>query len=196
MRPQAVVVVGASWGGVDALRFFIGGLSRDFPAPVVVVQHRGNDGDDALAGVLQAESAVEVREVEDKDALKPGLVYLAPSGYHVLVEGHTLALSVDDPVSWARPSIDVLFESAAEAFRHRTVGVILTGAGKDGPDGLRAVKRHGGLTVVQNPQTAESRILPEAAIAAVKPDRVLPLPEIVPFISRHIRNLPAAHRER
>lgn len=186
---SALVVIGASWGGVDALRFLISALTPDFAAPLVVVQHRGDDSDDALAHVLQSDSVVEVREVVDKQPLAAGKVYIAPSGYHVLVDGESLALSTEGPISWARPSIDVLFESAAESYGNRLIAVVLTGAGKDGPQGASAVRRGGGTLVVQDPATAENRTLPDAVLAAVKADRILKLAEIVPFLSKQVREM-------
>lgn len=188
-RPGACVAVGTSWGGLDALRFLIASLTPDFPAPIVVVQHRGADDDDALIKVLQAESVIEVREAVDKEPLESGKLYLAPAGYHLLVEGETLALSTEAPIAWARPSIDALFESVAEAYGKRAIGVILTGAGKDGPSGAAAIKRRGGTVVVQKPATAENRILPDAVLSVVKADRVLTLAEMVPYLSLRIREL-------
>lgn len=194
-RNTACVAVGTSWGGLDALRFLIGSLTPDFPAPIVVVQHRGSEDDDALLKVLQSDSVVEVKEAMDKDELEPGKLYLAPAGYHLLVEGETLALSTEAPIAWARPSIDALFESVADAYGRRAIGVILTGAGKDGPHGAVAIKKRGGTVVVQTPSTAENRILPDAVISVVKPDRILTLAEMVPYLSLRVRELRGASGE-
>lgn len=188
-RPGACVAVGTSWGGLDALRFLIASLTADFPAPIVVVLHRGADDDDALIKVLQSESVIEIREAVDKERLVAGKLYVAPAGYHLLVEGETLALSTEAPIAWARPSIDALFESVAEAYGKRAIGVVLTGAGKDGPHGAVELKRRGGTVVVQTPATAENRILPEAVLSVLKPDRVLNLAEMVPYLSLRVREL-------
>jgi two-component system, chemotaxis family, protein-glutamate methylesterase/glutaminase len=185
VRPTLLVVIGASWGGVDAVRAVLKGLSPDVPAAFALVQHRGMDMDDQLTRVLQTASALRVQEVVDKDLIERGRFYVAPSGYHLLVEGDTFALSTDAPVSHARPSIDVLFETAADAYRGLCVGVALTGASKDGANGLACIKRAGGFTVVQEPNSAESRILPDAALAASKVDRVLAVHQIGSFLTGH-----------
>lgn len=179
-----LVVIGTSWGGLDALQVILSSLVPGFPVPIAVAQHRGKDGDDGLVEVLQRSSPLPIQEVEDKQPLVPGRIFLAPADYHVLVEGNAFALSTDPPVSWARPSIDVLFESAADAFAGALIGVILTGAGKDGAAGLARVKERGGLAVVQDPETAKVRALPDAAIAAAGPARVLPLNDIPELLLR------------
>ena len=174
-----LVVIGTSLGGLTALPAVLRGLPRDFRCPVVVVQHRAIDTDDqSLAAVLQRGCPLELREVEDKDPLTPGRVYLAPADYHVLVDDGHLTLSTEARVLHARPSIDLLFESAAEAYRKRVVGVVLTGASRDGALGCQAIKRHGGVVLVQDPSTAESRVMPGAAIEVGAADRVLTLPQL------------------
>lgn len=172
-----VVVVGASLGGLYALQVLLGGLPSDFEWPITIVQHRHKDSDGTLRAVLQQASALPVYEAEDKCALERG-VYLAPADYHVLMERGALALSIDAPVEYARPAIDVLFESAADSYGAQTIGIILTGASSDGARGLAAIKRHGGLAIVQDPATAECRVMPEAALALAAADHVLPLHEI------------------
>jgi two-component system, chemotaxis family, protein-glutamate methylesterase/glutaminase len=158
----------------------IGDASR---AAFVIAQHRSPSGSDRLAPLLQRHTPLRVREAEDKDTLTPGCVYLAPSDYHTLVEADgTIALSTDERVRNARPSIDVLFRSAAEAYRERCVGVVLTGANDDGADGLALIKELGGVAVVQDPGTAERGEMPAAAIAATHADVVLPLEEIGLFL--------------
>jgi two-component system chemotaxis response regulator CheB len=177
-----LIVVGASLGGVQALQTVLAGLPADFRLPVAVVQHRASHTGEALAQLLQQASSLRVLEVEDKQAIQPGHVYLAPADYHLLVEGDHFALSTEAPVNYARPSIDVLFESAADTCGERTIGVILTGGNEDGARGLAAIKGRGGLAVVQAPETAEARAMPEAAIAAVAVDEVLPPGEIGRFL--------------
>lgn len=177
-----IVVVGMSLGGLRALEVLLAGLPKSFPVPVAVVQHRHKDSDDMLSRSLQPHSALPLKDAEDKEVIVPGRVYFAPADYHLLVEAGSFALSTEAPVSYARPSIDVLFESAADAYRERVIGVILTGANHDGAQGLAKIKAHGGLTVVQEPATAESRTMPDAAIAAVAIDWIMPLLDIAPFL--------------
>jgi two-component system, chemotaxis family, protein-glutamate methylesterase/glutaminase len=177
-----LIVVGASLGGFQALEQVLGGLPPGFPLPIVVVQHRSSDSDDLLAILLKRKSRLPVSEAEDKQPIMPGQVYIAPANYHLLVEEGHLALSTQSPVEFARPSIDVLFESAADAFRERVVAVLLTGSNKDGAEGMARVKDCGGLTLVQDPASAESVRMPEAAIEASGIDRVLPLSEIADFL--------------
>lgn len=170
--------MGTSLGGFDALKAVLNSLATGFSLPVVVVQHQSADGGGNLARLLQGHTPLVVLEAEDKEAVRPGHVYLAPSGYHLLLEQGSLALSTDAPVWYARPSIDVLFESAAETHGSATIGVALTGASADGALGLARIKASGGLTIVQDPRTARSPVLPKAAIAAAAPHHVLPLEEI------------------
>jgi two-component system, chemotaxis family, protein-glutamate methylesterase/glutaminase len=174
-----LVAVGASWGGLGALRLVLGGLPREFPASVVVVQHRSPESHPtALRDLLGAVTRLTVREAGDKQVLEPGCVYLAPPDYHTLVEGDHLELSVDAPVEHSRPSIDVLFETAAEARRGRCTGVVLTGANADGARGLARIAELGGAAVVQDPEQAERSEMPRAALAAVPTARVVPLEKI------------------
>jgi two-component system chemotaxis response regulator CheB len=189
LTPPEIVVVGTSLGGLYALKILLAGIPANFPIPVVVVQHRYQDSDPKFSTFLQQYSPLPLKEVEDKEAIKPGYIYVAPADYHLLVEAGqaedtliTFALSTEAPVVYARPSIDVLFESAADAYPEKIIGVILTGASKDGAKGLAAIKEQGGYAIVQEPSTAESSILPTAAIAAVVPDWILPLEKIAPLL--------------
>ena len=172
-----IVVVGTSRGGLKASQVLLSGLDANFPLPIVIVQHRGKD-ESSLCDYLNRTSPLPVSEPEDKEAILPGHVYLAPRDYHLLIDGNSFALSVDPPVSYARPSIDVLFESAADQYKENTIGVILTGANRDGARGLAAIRTHGGLTLVEDPHTAAHAEMPEAAIAGGHPDWILPLGEI------------------
>ena len=177
-----LVVVGTSLGGLRALEILLAGLPKSFPMSIAVVQHRHKSSDNTLITLLQQHSALPLKEPEDKEVLVPGWVYLAPADYHLLVEAGSFALSTDAPVWYARPSIDVLFESAADAYAQRVIGVILSGANQDGAQGLAKIKARGGLAVVQEPTTAESRTMPKAAIAAVAVDWILPLEDIAPLL--------------
>ena len=174
-----IAVVGGSWGGLDALGRLVGLLDPSTTMTVAVALHRAaNSPEGALVSYLQARSPLPVAEAEDKDAIEPGRIYLAPADYHLLVEPGRFALSIDAPVKHSRPSIDVLFESAADAYDESTAAVVLTGANDDGSQGLRQVRRRGGVTLVQDPATAVRREMPEAAIATGVVDRVLSLEQI------------------
>lgn len=171
------VVIGVSAGGMKALSMLLPDLPKDFPIPILVVQHRLAGSDDYLAKSLNRISAVQVKEAEEKEPLKAGCAYIAPADYHLLVErDQTLSLSVDEKEMYSRPSIDVLFESAAYVWTSALIGVILTGANSDGAKGLALIKEKGGATVVQNPETAEHDTMPRAALASA--DYVLELADI------------------
>lgn len=189
-RVCRIVLIGASHGGVSALQELLPGLAPGFPAPVCVVQHRSRDAGTGLCEFLRGHCRLPVVEPNDKDEVLAGRVYLAPPDYHLLIGGGRFALSVDAPVTYARPSVDVLFESAADAYGAAAVGVVLTGANRDGARGLARVKERGGLALVQDPSESEARAMPEAAIAAARVDRVLRLREIAPALNELC--LPAA----
>ena len=173
-----IVVIGASWGGLAALSAVVRALPADFDIPVVIVQHRSKDSDTILARLLQDLTTLRVCEAEDKAPLLPGSVHIAPPDYHLLVESSYLSLAVDAPVRFSRPSIDVTFLSAADSFLASTIGVVLTGANEDGSQGLKRIAARGGLTIVQDPETAESPTMPRSALQAVPTSKVLPLAEI------------------
>lgn len=186
-----LVAIGASLGGLNALTVVLGSLPKDFPVPVAVVQHRHPDADDGLSALLQKYTHLIVKDAEDKEEILPGKVYLAPADYHLLVEGRNaymgsphFALSTEGAVIYTRPSIDVLFESAADAYAQKVIGVVLSGANHDGTKGLARIKARGGKTVVQQPQTAECHIMPASAIASVMVDKILPLTEIACFLTQ------------
>jgi len=182
-RAIDLVVLGASLGGLDALRRVLAPLPADFP-PVVVAQHRPLGSGPGLASLLARDTALAVSDADDKDPLLAGHVYLAPADYHLLVERGSLALSTEGKVSFARPSIDVLFESAAHVYGHRLVAALLTAASKDGAAGIAAVHRAGGLVIVQDPATAESPIAPRAALRLTPDARVAGLREIGELLAR------------
>lgn len=167
------VAVGVSTGGLAVLGELLSRLPADFGLPVAVVQHRVEEVEAITVHLLQRRCAIPVSEVGDGERVEPGRVYLAPPGYHLLVDGERFALSTAAPVQHARPSIDVLFESAAEAFRERAIALVLTGRGRDGAAGAARVKALGGMVVVQEPATAEEAGMPTAAIAACQPDAIL-----------------------
>jgi two-component system, chemotaxis family, protein-glutamate methylesterase/glutaminase len=175
-----LVVIGASAGGVEALQVVLPAFAPGAPFAVVVVLHRAASHVSGLQPCLAEPCRLPLTEAEDKEPLVRGHVYLAPAGYHTLVERErTLALSVDEPVHFSRPSVDVLFESAARAFGPRVVGVLLTGANTDGAAGLAAIEAAGGLAVVQDPASAPARDMPTAGLRACRTPLVLTLDEMV-----------------
>jgi two-component system, chemotaxis family, protein-glutamate methylesterase/glutaminase len=175
----AFVAMGASWGGLHAIEAVLGGLPDGFTTPIAIAQHRAVDsGSGALGRMLSLRSGVEVREAGDKDVIEPGGVYIAPPDYHMLVEPTGIALSTEAVVQHSRPSIDVLFDSAADTYGDRLIAVVLTGANEDGAYGVKRVKRRGGVTIAQDPVTAARREMPEAAIRTGAIDHVVPLEEI------------------
>ncbi|HEX8205334.1 MAG TPA: chemotaxis protein CheB [Solirubrobacteraceae bacterium] len=179
MSGYDIVAIGASWGGLHAIGTVLEGLGPGFGAPVVVAQHRSPSDDQGLLPELLARrSGLPVVDGEDKGPLIPGQVIVAPAGYHMLVEDACVEVSCDDLVQFSRPSIDVLFESVAEEFGSRAIGVVLTGANEDGARGLTEIARRGGYTVVQDPATSERPEMPRAALAALEPDAVLALENI------------------
>ena len=189
-----IVVVGASWGGLQALTALVKGFPKEFPLPLVLVQHRSRDSTSALAELLQDATALCVCEAEDKAPVVPGHVHIAPPDYHLLIDGETFALSTEAPYRYSRPSIDITFESASIAFGAGTIGVVLTGANQDGSEGLRRIVRFGGTAVIQDPATAESPTMPRAALAAVPTATVLPIDGIAPHLVRLVAKWPPAHR--
>lgn len=182
MLDYRLVVLGCSWGGFKALRRIFTDLPADFPVPIVVAQHRLAQAGDGLDASMQSASRLPITDVTDKEPLVGGAIYLAPSDYHTIVEGKSLALSTEDAVNFARPSIDVLFESAADSYRDSLIAVILTGANEDGAQGLLRVRELGGYTIVEDPGSAVRREMPDAALGKVRPDRVLRLEEIGPHL--------------
>lgn len=178
-----IVVLGTSWGGLAAARTIVRALPAGFELPVILVQHRHRDSDAMLARFLQDHTPLRVCEPDDKQPIEGQSVYVAPANYHLLVDRGQFTLSVDDPVRYSRPSIDMAFASAADAYGRRAVGVVLTGANADGAEGLKRLFTAGGLAVVQDPATAEVDTMPLAALRWVPRARVLPLDRIGPFLS-------------
>ena len=182
MNPQ-IVVIGTSAGGLRALEKILGVLPASFTLPIVVVQHRSKESD-AFADVMESLVDIPVHEAEDKQSIVAPGVYLAPPDYHLLLEPGRLALSTDEPVGFSRPSIDVLFESAADAYGPGVVGVLLTGANSDGTRGLRRIRAAGGFAIVQDPATAESPEMPAAAVKDGALDKVIGLDDIAAELLR------------
>jgi two-component system chemotaxis response regulator CheB len=174
-----IIVIGGSAGAMAALTKLLPVFPAGYPLPIVIAQHLHPWQDDYHLEHFGDQCALAVKEAADKESIEAGTIYFAPPNYHLLInDDKTFSLSIDDKVNYARPSIDVLFESAVDVYAPWIVGVILTGANNDGAEGLRLIKENGGLAIVQDPQTAESAYMPKAALAATKVDYVLPLPEI------------------
>lgn len=184
----SIVAVGTSWGGLAAMKKLLGALPADFPIPLVVVQHRGKHSERLLSRLLQDATALKVCEIEDKDALAPGTVHLAPANYHVLVESGYLSLTTDEPVRFSRPSIDVTFTSVGDSYGSAAIGVVLTGANEDGSRGLAHIVKRGGRALIQDPKTAEIPAMPAAALRAV------PVAEILPLTRLATRLIALAHQ--
>lgn len=175
----AAIVVGASAGGVEALLKIFSTIKVGFRLPILTVLHIPDERRSQLASVFQARLPIPVKEADDKEDIVPGTLYFAGPGYHLSVESDlSLSLSQEDRVFHSRPSIDILFDSAADAYGKRLVGILLTGANNDGAHGLSRIKRAGGFTIVQDPDQAQARTMPEAALALHEPDYLLPLNDI------------------
>jgi len=182
--PIKAVVIGASAGAVQALQAILPRLPAGYPLPVLVVVHVPPDRSNVLLPLFQARCQIRVKEAEDKEPLVGGVIYFAPSDYHMLVEADgALALSTEEAVNFSRPSIDVLFESAADTFGQGLVGVILTGANNDGAAGLAAVVEAGGAAIVEDPAQAYASAMPHAALDAVSTAKIMNLDAIASYLS-------------
>ena len=178
-----LAVIGTSWGGLAALRGLVGKLPRSLRLPIAIVQHRHRDSEALLARFLQEQTPLRVCEIEDKALVEPGRVFVAPANYHVLVEQGYFSLSTEAPVRYSRPSIDVALTSAADAYGHRAVGIVLTGSNADGAEGLRRIADAGGMAIVQDPETAEVPTMPRAALRRVPTARVFSLDRMASFLA-------------
>ena len=182
--PPRAVAIGASAGAVQALLQILPALPADYPAPIFIVVHVPSDRDNALVALFQSKCAIRVKEAEDKEMAIAGTAYFAPSDYHLLVESDGgLSLSSDELVNHSRPSIDVLLESAADAYGDALIGVVLTGANEDGAIGLRAIVDAGGLAVVEDPAGAYAPAMPAAALKATASAEVMSLDSITAYLA-------------
>lgn len=181
--PFDVLAIGSSWGGVDMLQRLVRQLPASWRLPIVIVQHQHPNSGLALERILSKATRLVVRDVEDKDRLETGHIYIAPANYHLLLEddGH-FSLSVEAPVKYCRPALDVTFASLARVLQERCIGLVLTGANDDGADGIRTIKAAGGHTLAQSPASAEAPAMPAAAIATGAVDLVLEPAQIVPHL--------------
>jgi two-component system chemotaxis response regulator CheB len=182
MRYEAIVM-GVSSGGMNAMKVISSLLPQDFSIPVIIVQHIGARSDNTWIKLLNEKSSLPIKEADEKEKIEPGSIYIAPPNYHLMIEKNkTFSLTIDQRVNFARPSIDVLFESAAEAYQNRLIGVVLTGSNNDGTKGIKRIKELGGLAIIQDPETAESSYMPASAISAIDPDYVLSLENITELL--------------
>lgn len=197
-RSIRLVVMGASWGGLQVISSILRQLPADFSLPILIAQHRFRHrrGEAFLAQTLATDCQLMVIEPDDKERMRAGCVYIAPRDYHLLVEcDGVLSLSSDEPVNFSRPAIDPLFESAADVYRKELLGIILTGANSDGARGLRSIKTHGGLALVQEPTSAEAKAMPEAAIQMTAVDAVLEINQIAELLKRLDQHRKSRHSE-
>ncbi|HEX9828463.1 MAG TPA: chemotaxis protein CheB [Flavobacteriaceae bacterium] len=177
------IVIGVSAGGMNAMKILFSRLPKDFGTHIIIVQHISPRSDNQWIDLLNDKSNISIKEANEKEIIENGIVYIAPANYHLLIEkNRTFSLTIDERINFARPSIDVLFESAAEVYKNKLIGVVLTGSNHDGTKGIKRIKECGGLAVVQDPKTAESAYMPASAIAAVKPDYILSLEEITDLL--------------
>lgn len=184
-NPYKVIVIGVSTGGTNALKTILSVLPSEFALSIIIVIHRHKDTNGCLERLLNNECKMYVKQADEKEEVKAGTVYVAPPNYHLLIEDDcTFSMSVEGTVNYARPSVDVFFESAAYVYGQSLVGIILTGANRDGSQGLKKIKERGGLAIVQTPETSEVEDMPRAAIAAAKPDYILPIENIGSFLKK------------
>ncbi len=177
------VVFGASAGGLQVIRSLVMSLPTNFSMALIIVQHLSDSSTGGWIDLLSRASQVPVKEADEKETIRTGAVYVAPANYHLLVErDYTFTLTVDERVNYARPSIDVTFMSAADAYRDRLIGIVATGANFDGAEGLRYIKDLGGVAIVQDPKTAEMAAMPQAAIEHAKPHLVMPMDGITKYM--------------
>ncbi len=177
-----IVAIGASAGGIKALEIILSELPNDFPIPILIVQHLDPRHRSLMAEIMQRHSKLKITEAVDGETMKPSVVYIAPPNKHLLVDDGNIRLTSTAFVHFSRPSIDLLFESIAATYQERSIGIILSGTGRDGAMGIKAIKEKGGTTIAQDEATSEHWGMPQAAIATGMVDFVLPLQEIAPAI--------------
>jgi two-component system chemotaxis response regulator CheB len=178
------VVIGCSAGGFSAISYLLSHLPADFNVPVIIVQHRSRENDHLLEKILQEKSPVKVKQADEKEKINPGHVYIAPPDYHLLIEQDgTFSLTVEKEMGYSRPSINVLFETAAQVYGARLTGILLTGASNDGAAGIKAIREHGGTTVAQDPEEAAYPIMPKSAIDTGTVQHKMKLTEILTFLT-------------
>jgi two-component system chemotaxis response regulator CheB len=183
MKPDKLLVIGGSAGSLQVILSLLAAIGEDFPMPVLIVLHRNGGFESNLEELFSSRTRLPIREVEEKDLLSAGTIYLCPADYHVLLEkDHSFSLDYSERVHFSRPSIDVTFRSAADIFGPGLICLLLSGANADGTEGMQYVQERGGLTVVQDPATAEVPYMPQQAINRMKVDFIIPTDEIPRFV--------------
>jgi len=201
------IVIGVSAGGMNALKYIFSTLPVGFHIPIIIVQHLSARSDNEWIKLLNDNSGLTIKEADEKEKIagpteqsfgqETGNVYIAPANYHLLIESDkTFTLTIDEYVNFARPSIDVLFESAAYTYKDKLIGIVLTGSNNDGAKGIKRIKECGGLAIIQDPETAESPNMPTSAIAAVQPDYILSLEKIVQLLIKITQPNPDSYRDK
>lgn len=179
-----LIVIGGSSGSLDVLLTIFALLNRSFTIPIIIVLHRNKNADTNLIKVLSTKINLKVKEADEKEPIRPGNIYLAPPDYHLLIEkDRTLSLDISEKVQYSRPSIDVTFQSAADVYKSKLLGIILSGANSDGAAGLASIKKNGGSVIVQDPATAQIPYMPQQAIVQTKVDEILSTNEIAQYIN-------------
>lgn len=179
------IVIGTSAGGLFAISTLLEKLPQNYSAPIIIVQHRSKEPTSLLEEILQSKCNIKIKQADEKEKIEKGIVYIAPPDYHLLIENDfTFSLSADEPVNFSRPSIDVLFESAASVYKDKLVGIILTGTNNDGALGIKAIAENNGLVIVQNPKEAQFPAMPLASIHTQKVNHIFTLSEIQIFLLR------------
>ena len=183
MKPYKLLVIGGSAGSLQVILSLLAAIGDDFPIPVLIVLHRNGGFESSLEELLSSRTRLPIREVEEKDPLRAGTIYLCPADYHVLLEkDHSFSLDYSERVHFSRPSIDVTFRSAADIFGPGLICLLLSGANADGTEGMQYVQERGGLTVVQDPATADVPYMPQQAISRMKVDFIVPADGIPGFV--------------
>jgi two-component system chemotaxis response regulator CheB len=183
IKPFECVIIGGSWGGIEAVGAILEQLPQSFPLPIVVVLHQHRKSGTHIPEIFKRKCVLKVKEADEKEHLEPGTVYIAPANYHLLIEqDKSISLSIDKHVNYSRPSIDVSFVSTAQVYRDTLIGILLTGANQDGSEGVAQIKRFGGLAIIEDPNTAKVPIMPQAALARTQVDQVLKLQDIANFL--------------
>ncbi|WP_316834038.1 chemotaxis protein CheB [Pedobacter nutrimenti] len=184
MENCEALIIGGSAGSLDVLLRVLPAIKPDIKFPVIIVIHRKHGADSLLPELLSGRTRMEVKEVEEKEGIVPGTVYVAPSDYHLLVElNRTFSLDYSEKVNYSRPAIDVTFQTAAEVYKKKLVCLLLSGSNSDGVNGLKTVKEWGGMAIIQNPETAQVAFMPQQAKQYVKIDRILNIEDMAEFIN-------------
>lgn len=183
VKPE-IIVIGSSAGGLEALSVIFRELNKAFRTPIIIVQHISPNSDSYLATHLNNLSNIRVKEASEKENIQEGTAYIAPPGYHLLIEkNRTFSLSTEQKVNYARPSIDVLFETAAWVYKEKAIGIILTGANNDGAEGVKIIEEFGGFVIIQSPENAHIKTMPEEALKACRSAKVMQLIEIAQYLN-------------